>query len=70
MLRFISEGCGAEQIQAMLQRSNRENEAGEKEDGRSQEKLDKVNGLGVSGKIMKNLKTKWQPYRLELTCLN
>lgn len=66
MLRFRFEGCGEEQVQAMLQRSTRENEAGEKEDGRSWEKLDKIKDLGfLEKKIRKNLKTKCQPYRLE-----
>lgn len=49
----------------MLQRSTRQNEAGEKEDGRSQEKLDKVTDLGFLEKIRRNLETKWQHYRLE-----
>lgn len=52
-MRFTSEGRGAEQIPAMLQRSNRENEAGEKEDGRSREKLDEVMDLGFLEKLGK-----------------
>lgn len=45
-LRFRFEGCGDKQVQVRLQRNTRENEAGEKEDGRSQEKLEKVTDLG------------------------
>lgn len=42
MLRFRFESCGDEQVQ----RSTRENEPGEKENGRSWEKLDKITDLG------------------------